>query len=77
MSIEETTYQKCVQCNGTGEQHTGGGETGTGPFPCTWPGCENGFIVIGYTEMTPSLDDLNDKLDDILDKCNDIFDAVS
>jgi len=74
------TYALCPQCGGTGEQYTGGGSTGTGPFPCTWPGCldgvNDGYIEIGRTALDPGLDDISDRLDDIMDKCNDIKEVV-
>jgi len=71
------TFQKCPQCSGTGEQYAGSGDTGTGPFPCKWPGCIDGYIEVGMIELIPGLDDISDKIDDILGKCNDIFEKVS
>ena len=74
------TYQLCPQCNGTGQQYAGGGATGTGPFPCTWPGCQDGindgYLEIGRTKLDPGLDDMNDTINDILDKCKDIKEVV-
>jgi len=70
------TFQKCPQCGGTGQQYAGGGSTGTGPFECKWPGCVDGYVEIGSTELDPSLDDILDKVNDVLDKCNDILEKL-
>jgi hypothetical protein len=77
------TYQKCFQCSGTGQQTTGAGSTGSGPFSCVWPGCVDGYIEIGNTELDPGLDEigsaltaLDSRLDDIVDKIDDVKDAI-
>lgn len=73
------TYGICPQCGGSGEQYTGGGSTGSGPFPCTWPGCLDdpvGYVEIGSTKLDPCLGDILDKVNDVLDKCNDILAEV-
>ena len=78
MSEFVVTYMKCPQCAGTTIQYTGGGATGTGPFPCTWPGCAegSGYLAIGQTDLNPAIEDIEDKLNDVLDKCNDIKEVV-
>lgn len=75
--MQVKTYRKCTQCGGTGEQYAGGGEDRSGPFPCLWPNCENGFLEIGYTECNPGLDDIYDKVEDVLDKCDDILEKLN
>lgn len=70
------TYQKCQQCNGTGLVLTSGG-TDQQQIVCNWPGCADGYIEIGSTELEPGLDDILDKVNDVLDKCNDILDALA
>jgi len=67
-------YMKCPQCNGTGEQYSGSGTGQVGPFECTWPDCENGYIECGFMQM--NVNAIITKLDDILSTVNTILEEV-
>jgi len=70
--------QTCAQCSGTGVQPGGGGPGAPGPQTCTWPGCNGtGKYEVGYIEIDPSTNDLQNKHQDILDKLDDIWEKLN
>lgn len=75
MAQELPLYRKCSQCNGTGIFQPAHGE-GAFSIPCTWPGCENGYVFHAKIILNPGVDDVYDKCQDIIDKCNDILEIL-